>query len=614
MMILSPTRNQSSAAGADHTGRMILELTRAMVASGFWRRIHQGDGLSAYSSGTSDIFTHNTNGYLTSGIWDGGNANSISNARAYVCVEELDGVGAATGRQLLLARGTGTAGGNDRLIVQAFAWEPFTGSPSATVSPTAPTLSKVVGTINGAGANIWGHLATSPQMGGAGGAIVFNYWVCDSPSGTTEDVCPFAVEAYDSTADELAFVIAYDALVDADDADPHPCAVSLVTLTTGAPEWGEVVEATPPAAFGTTTAAQCWFSVGASSVDSWGAVRGSAVAAISATGSTFPSATSTDVINPSALRPIFPAPLWSDGDGVDLAAYKGTLESVEVIIQDSQGWPNTYFASVAHASEPARVAMGPLTLPWEVGVSRSGVSATNYTNLRRVMSLELLNPPDSTAPVVTFNQAAGAIAYNATLTVDITDNADDLAQARASVVYSGGEHVVYDGSSFTSEFNAAGAVTPITDGVRLTIKADDGFTGAFTLKVYGRDGDGNETTSTRAYTISTSPNPAAPDSTAPVVTLVSPTNGRLSKFSQIVVDVTDDRALRYYELWAFWDNDLIPAELVYSAVRPTVATLYTTSASNISGGVRITLQRKSGWAYAPRIVPVAVDTSGNMNA
>lgn len=493
-MILSPTRNQSSVNGEDHTGRMILELTRAMVASGFWRRVHQGDGLAAYSSGTADLFTaHSGLGYLTSGTWHTGGANSITNARAYIVVEEVVG-GVATGRQFLLQRSSTTSVSGDRSLIIAFAWTPFTGSPDFDTAPSAPALCKVFGTlgINSVGSNVWLHLATSPHMEGAGGTIVLNYWVCDEPSGTTGDVCPFGVEAYDDTANEPAFGIFYDALVDASSADDHPCVIAIPNANASTTwEFGESATELPRTHHNAASS-QTLYSV---NYDVTGAVE----CAIHRIGlpntGQYPNSSPAIAVDIGGKRPLYPAGVWLDDVPV-AGPYKGCLESIEMLFAGAALWPDTYHASVADPDEPARISLGHVTVPWEVGVPRTGLASTNRTDLRRVMPIGAAGA----APTLDdYDPNSGSVIDpDDVLTVTYSG---DIAEVAVLATYTTGssphtETIYARGQDF-----APHVVDDSVEGV-LEISRDPGWPGALTLTVVLTDTAGQQTVSTATYTLS----------------------------------------------------------------------------------------------------------------
>lgn len=104
--------------------------------------------------------------------------------------------------------------------------------------------------------------------------------------------------------------------------------------------------------------------------------------------------------------------------------------------------------------------------------------------------------------------------------------------------------------------------------------------------------------------------PEASDETSPVVTLVSPASGRISKSSTVVLDVTDDVELGPYLLLVEFDSTQ-PAEVLRLSTYPRLKTLYNVSVADISGGHRLTFTRTGGWPKSPRFYITAVDTSGN---
>src|SRR5512147_1145683 len=123
-LALSARSDTQTAAGSDHIGALIVNLVRDLVDSGRWKRKHQGDGTSTYSSGTSDIFTGNGGlGYATSGTWTaGGGANTFTKVSAYIVIAELDAFNIETGRYVLFQRSNSTSAGQDRNLRICVAW------------------------------------------------------------------------------------------------------------------------------------------------------------------------------------------------------------------------------------------------------------------------------------------------------------------------------------------------------------------------------------------------------------------------------------------------------------------------------------------------------------
>lgn len=495
-------RNQSTTSGTDHLGAIYLSVARALVATGFWRRKNQGDGQSAYSSGTGDLFTANSGlGYATSGAWNATVANSITHALAYAHLGEYVN-GAFTGRELLLQRTTGTAAGDDLDAVMILSWEPFTGTPNANTAPTKPTKSRTYGNNdpNTAGDNVFIHLTTSPQMGGAGGTIIHNVWVCDTPGGTTEDVAPFWVEVYDSTADEPAFCFGYEALRDAAAGDDHPCLVCWPVTAGTTWEFGETVSAVP-ATHVAASGNACMFGV--SSADNSTIEHMSMLRFLFPNSTTEPGNGAGTAADVSSQYPILPAIIYTDVADTSPSVFKGVCENLETLFpQSSHLWPNTMFASVAHATERARVSLGHVLLPWEVGVTRSGLSASDSTNLRRVLSSA--PAADETDPELgTVSPAPGVIDPDEIISLAFSDETA-LAEVSVSATYSdlGYERTeaVYARGAYFAPYSGTDDGDATT--LELAFSRDPGFPGDVVFTWVAVDGSGNRATGTVSYTLS----------------------------------------------------------------------------------------------------------------
>lgn len=497
-LIVSPThRNLTLANGADRTGWMMVTWARALVAGGFWRRKYQGDGLSAYSTGTTDLFTANTNGYTTSGAWSAGvgGANSITNPKAYIVLEEVVS-GSVTGRQAMMQRGSATGVGNDRLINMVFAWSPMTGSPAAATAPTAPAKSFTYGTVNAGGVNVWQRLATSPQLGGVGGTLALNFWVCDEPSGATGNVCPWAIEGYDSSADEIAFSVVYEALLEAPATCTHPCAAIFPIVNAGA----------------TWEMGQAKTDISAPH----GQSAGTALMIIDPTDNT------TAVVG-AITRDSFSSLLWpnssvaasplADVDGkfvkmpaivrkVTGGAFAGVCESLGGIPGATAVWPDTFHASIADAVEPPLLSWTHLTIPWEVGLARTGLaSAANHTDVRRVRANAVVagDPPALTD--LDPNDGS-TIDPDDAITIDFT-SVEGLSEVGVFVTFTSGAS-----QRTETAYAADGALAPYlvddsTPGT-LEVSRDPGWSGDFDLTIVFVDTKGQRTIATASYVLSAS--------------------------------------------------------------------------------------------------------------
>lgn len=491
-MIPAPSgQNLSATVATDNTGRAVMELTRFMVATGLWERAAQGDGAAVFSTGTADIFSANGGlGYTTSGAWNTGGANSFSNARAHVRLREKTAGGSPTGREIVFQRGTGTTAGTDRNLCISFAWTGFTGSEDTVTAAATSTNSRMVcgSALNGAGGNFWVHLNTSPQIGGAGGPIVLNYWVCDESS--TGDVAPFGLVGYDSGADEAAVCLFYEALYDAAVADDHPCAVFAIATSGVAWEAGEAVSALP----------DYWTATNQRLLTADGLAAGERINPPDAQSRP---GTGGLVFGADAdgNQPIYPLTVIVD---TVPNVVKGCCESIEQNFPASLDYmfPHTFHASVADPVEPPRLSLGYLTVPWLVGVTPTGITSNNRTDVRRYKAT---STPDSGEPelgtvdpssgseidpedsvTLPFSDAVGL----ATVTVCATYA--DLGYPRTEAVYAGGAFFPpYEGTDDSTETE-----------LELVISRDPGWPADVVLTWVAVDGAGNVATGTVPYTLS----------------------------------------------------------------------------------------------------------------
>lgn len=107
--------------------------------------------------------------------------------------------------------------------------------------------------------------------------------------------------------------------------------------------------------------------------------------------------------------------------------------------------------------------------------------------------------------------------------------------------------------------------------------------------------------------------PGAGDGAAPVVTLVSPASLQLERDTPVVVDVTDNVALRRTFLVARFAS-LGVEEVIHDGERFAAGYSGSSTRSEISGGSRFTIRRNAGWAAPPDIGVYAIDTSGSENS
>jgi len=99
------------------------------------------------------------------------------------------------------------------------------------------------------------------------------------------------------------------------------------------------------------------------------------------------------------------------------------------------------------------------------------------------------------------------------------------------------------------------------------------------------------------------------DTVPPVVTLISPLDGRIEPSTEVVLEVTDNTGLRRVLLAArFPSNGL--EELVHTGDRFTARFAQGSTRLAISGGWRYSLKRAGGWDRNLELDVYAIDTSG----
>lgn len=104
--------------------------------------------------------------------------------------------------------------------------------------------------------------------------------------------------------------------------------------------------------------------------------------------------------------------------------------------------------------------------------------------------------PDTTPPVVTFvSPPEGTqVEVNDALVFDVTDETE---LGRVLVVLyiaaTADQELAFDGTSFTARYLALSSVTPISGGLRFSLRRTGGWTAAtnITVRVFAVDGSGN---------------------------------------------------------------------------------------------------------------------------
>lgn len=316
-----------------------------------------------------------------------------------------------------------------------------------------------------------------------------------------------------------------------------------------------------------------------------------------------------DVTDDVGLSPIavgfefpgLPAELVFDGDALQVGYTGSTVTPISggyrYTLSRAAGWPTATMTLFVQAIDTAGNVGGSL---WYVFMVSDPVGG---------------GAGDTTPPVIdNFDPIVGStIAHDDSITFEVTDNLDELAHGLVAAEFTGGaaELIFTNDASFSTAY-AGSTVTPIANGYRFEIVRAAGWLGPdLTLRAYAIDEDGNAATPTSyAFTVS---DPVLPDTTAPVVSNVSPTAGtELARTDPVFFDVTDDSAtFRRILVTASFEDGV--AEVVHDGDSFAARYAATSTRTPIASGYRYRVRRTGGWPYGPTIRAYAIDTSGNEN-
>lgn len=596
-MAVNSTYTGQSGAAIDVFGKAFILLRNALIASGLYRQQGAGDGLSAVTTGTTDIFTANAGlGYKTSGAWSTAVANSFSNALAWYRMQAIDGSGNPTGFEFQVQRGNATTAGSDRFNVIGFAPAGFTGTPTATSPYTTGTQQFLFGTTswNSAGVNMLS--SGTPYLGGSGTHLI-DIWFPNAGS-TGDKAPPFAVRIENATAANGGMVFFVEKLVNCASAEAHPYVVAAGTATSMTGDL-TIAGGGVAATFGEN-------AQGMYTLTPAGAINLCCFARIHTPDSTAgverPNGATAIGAEAGGKYPIERLKVWVDTANVQL---KGQCESLRHLFPPSTGYlqRTTFYAATPDPVELPRFSMGQILFPWAVGL----VAGTNRTDIRDMFAGAVA---DTTAPVISaFTPAAGAISATQAITVSATDSAT-LARVIVSVDYSSPDRheLAFNGlasaAGYDGDYDAASTVTPIAGGHTYSIVPDAGWRGAFTLRVTAIDAGGNQTVSTQAYTMSASSQPATSN--------VSPTaSSAIAATQALGFRVSDPTGLLMSLVYVQFASG--QRELVWDGA--TFAAAYSTSTrTQIVAGKTYdyNIVRVPGWPSAPTIVVKMIDTDGNV--
>jgi hypothetical protein len=218
-------------------------------------------------------------------------------------------------------------------------------------------------------------------------------------------------------------------------------------------------------------------------------------------------------------------------------------------------------------------------------------------------------PPGTQPPVFgSFSPAAGAVSRTAAVGFTVTDPDGFSAIVVWAVLADGSTVVVYDGSAFGAQVNAASTVGGTTTKSFSITYDTPGWEDDYTLRVLAIDANGASATTSSAYTITDPPTPA--DASAPTVTLISPTDGsRIGRYRDLVLTVTDASVFTAF-LWITYPGTT-PDDLVYTGEAFGKAFAESSTVEEIEGGYQYTLRRAGGWPGNPTVYVKPIDASGN---
>lgn len=208
-----------------------------------------------------------------------------------------------------------------------------------------------------------------------------------------------------------------------------------------------------------------------------------------------------------------------------------------------------------------------------------------------------------------FSPAAGSVARAAAVSFTVTD-ADGFSRILVwAVLADGSSRMVYTGSAFTGDFDAASTISGTTTKT-VSVKHDGaGWTDDYTLHVLAIDSDGASATASSAYTLSDPPDP--PDTTAPEIGSPTPsTSVKLTRGGEWEVTVTDDEDLDLVEIFVLYaaTGDY---EVAYDGEAFAPRYVAKSTRTNVSGGYRFKLIRTGGWPAHPTFKVRARDAANN---
>lgn len=217
---------------------------------------------------------------------------------------------------------------------------------------------------------------------------------------------------------------------------------------------------------------------------------------------------------------------------------------------------------------------------------------------------------DEIAPVIDNISPASAstVTRFEPINFDVTDETE-LAHTQINVTYSDGStEAIYDGSTFSADFNADSSATPISGGYSFSVSREgSGWVRNFTLGILAVDGGGNTASASPTYTVS---NPTG----SPTISNVSPAAGStLSRNDAISFRITDETEVVDIILSARYPSGA--HEVIYraGAFTATYSESTRSAVAEASGsGFDFVIRRAGGWPAKPEICLDVVDSDGNL--
>jgi hypothetical protein len=220
------------------------------------------------------------------------------------------------------------------------------------------------------------------------------------------------------------------------------------------------------------------------------------------------------------------------------------------------------------------------------------------------------------APVVSFVTPSGDVPSADPITVDVTDDGS-LSNIIIFADYSGLQEIIYDGTTFGTNYNAASTATPISGGTRFTMRHDTGWYQDLSIRVIALDDAAQVTDDSEAYTIPDGPGlpgsgAVIPDLVPPVIDQVDPaTLTSLLAIDPVTFRVTDGSGSLLVVFISVFFPDTGEHEVIYNGDQFSPRYKSLSSKTPVADGDVWRVRRVSGWPTPPTIQVKAYDPTGN---